>query len=291
MPTPFAGEGSILDLEGFRANLLRWMRHPLAGVLVLGSNGEAPLLSDAECDAVIGMAREAVPPDRCLLVGTGRASTRATVESTRRAFAAGADAVLVVTPSYYRGRMDAVALAAHYEKVADDGGGPVLLYHVPAFTGIDLPVEVVLELAQHPRIVGIKDSSGETGRIEALAGGAPAGFAVLTGSAPILHPALAAGAVGAVVAVACVAPDICCDLMEAVRHGQPAEAAALQARLTPLALAVTRGHGIPGLKALLDNLGWHGGPVRRPLRDLEPVEREDLLTTWQHFEATKGVLA
>ena len=124
----------------------------------------------------------------------------------------------MVTPSYYRSRMVPDALRRHYESLAEASGGPVLLYHVPAFTGIDLPVSVALELAGHPSVRGIKDSSGDLARIERLASGAPPGFVVLTGSAPILYPSLAVGAAGGVVAAACVAPADCCALWAASRN-------------------------------------------------------------------------
>jgi 4-hydroxy-2-oxoglutarate aldolase len=285
VPTTFRPEDGGFAEAPFVDNLERWMEHPLAGVLVLGSNGEAPLLTDDECDAVVIAARRAVPRERILLVGTGRQSTAATIGATRRAFEAGADAALVVTPSYFRDRMTPEALRHHYEAVAGEAPGPILLYHVPAFTAVNLAVPTALELASHPRIAGIKDSSGDVTRMERLTAGAPPGFAVLTGNASVLYPSLALGAAGAILAAACVAPATCCDLWRAVGDGDHARARALQARLTPLARAVTSRHGVAGLKALLEHLGWHGGPVRPPLRELSPAERADLAETWSRFEA------
>jgi 4-hydroxy-2-oxoglutarate aldolase len=284
VPTPFGGDGGF-DAGAFRDNLQRWMATPLSGVLVLGSNGEAPLLTEAESDAVVQAARQAVPSDRWLLVGTGRPSTAATLAATRRAFDAGADAALVVTPSYYRDSMDGQALRRHYLAVADAGGGPVLLYHVPAFTGVDFPVAVALDLSAHPGIIGMKDSSGEVERIGALAAAAPDDFAVLVGNAPILAPALDQGAAGGILAAACVAPEACCELWDQMKAGRVDEARRLQERLTPLARAVTIEHGIPGLKALLDEQGFRGGAVRPPLTDLDTPGRRQLLSTWQAFRA------
>ncbi len=283
VPTAFAEDDLRFDPLRFAENLARWMESPLAGVLVLGSNGEAPLLAEAESDEVIAAARRVVPSGRTLLAGTGRASTALTVAATRRALDLGADAALVITPSYYRARMTPEALRRHYETVAEAVDEPIFLYHVPAYTGIDLPLPAILELARHPLVGGIKDSSGDVGRIGAISDAASPGFEVLTGSAPVLHASVKAGATGAVLAAACVAPVECCALYEAARAGEETRAAELQARITPLARAVTSGHGVAGLKALLDRTGYHGGPVRPPLlppsaHDLAALER-----AWDEF--------
>ena len=164
-----------------------------------------------------------------------------------------------------------------------------MLYHVPAFTGVDFPLATALELAAHPAIAGMKDSSGDLERMKQLAPRAPAGFSVLAGNAGIVFPALQHGAVGAVLAVACVAPEVCCRLFEHARAGRVEQARALQERLTPLARAVTSEHGIPGLKAILEHEGWAGGPVRAPLVDLEDAARVQLFETWRRFQAEEEV--
>jgi len=282
VPTPFEAAGERVALERLRDNLGRWVEHPLAGVLVLGSNGELPHLDDAEADAVIATARGALPAGRILLAGTGRPSTRATLAATRRAFDLGADAVLVVTPSYYRSRMTGEALRRHYEDVALGSPGPVFLYHVPAFTGLDVSVELLLQLASAPQVGGVKDSSGEIDRITRLAAGAPPGFAVLTGSAAILAASLAAGAAGGIVAAACVMPVECAGLWRSSREGALAGVAELQAAILPLARAVTLEHGIAGLKRVLDWMGYYGGPSRAPLRELPPDAERALRACWEH---------
>ena len=283
VPTPFEPSGEHVALERLRDNLARWMEHPLTGVLVLGSNGELPHLDDAEADAVIAVARHGLPAGKTLLAGTGRPSTRATIAATRRAFELGADGVLVVTPSYYRSRMTPGALHRHYEEVAAAAAGPVFLYHVPAFTGLDVPVELLLGLAGVPGVRGVKDSSGALERIAALAKGAPPGFAVLTGSAGILAASLSAGAAGGIVAAACVMPAECAGIWNAFRAGDHERVAALQARITALARAVTVEHGIAGLKRVLDWMGYYGGPVRAPLRGLSPDQERELRTCWEQY--------
>ena len=285
VPTPFEASGDRPALARLRENLARWTEHGLAGVLVLGSNGELPHLDDAEADAVIAAARSELPAGRMLLAGAGRASTRATIAATRRAFDLGADAVLVVTPSYYRSRMTPEALRRHYEDVAQAATGPIFLYHVPAFTGLEVPVALLLSLGREPRIQGVKDSSGDLQRLTELAAGAPPGFAVMTGSAGILAASLAAGAAGGIVAAACVLPSACVELWRAHHSGAPDRVAALQARIDPLARAVTLGHGVAGLKRVLDWMGYYGGPVRAPLPELSADQERDLRACWERSQA------
>jgi 4-hydroxy-2-oxoglutarate aldolase len=287
VPTPFEASGE-LAVARLRENLGRWLEHGLAGVLVLGSNGELPHLDDAEADAVIASARSALPTGRTLLAGAGRASTRATIAATRRAFDLGADGVLVVTPSYYRSRMTPDALRRHYEDVAQSASGPIFLYHVPAFTGLEVPVDLLLSLGANPRVQGVKDSSGDLERVSALAAGAPPGFAVMTGSAAILAASLAAGAAGGIVAAACVMPAECLDLWRAHRAGAADRVAALQARIDALARAVTIGHGVAGLKRVLDWMGYYGGPVRAPLPALSTEQERELRACWERTRTAAG---
>lgn len=169
--TPFRADGA-LDLAAFEANLDLYTPHDLGGVLVLGSNGEAGSLDEGEKLALVGVAR-AHTQGRLLLVGTGLESTRATIALTRKVADLGADAALVLTPHYYKGRMTPEALTRHFEAVADASPIPILLYSVPAFTGIVWPAGLAEALAAHPRIVGIKESSGDVGLLARLRAGTP----------------------------------------------------------------------------------------------------------------------
>jgi len=263
IPTPFVN-GEVAH-DKLAENLARWNQTDLAGYVVLGSNGETVYLSEAERAAVLSTAREAIPKEKLLIVGTGAESTRATVERTRTAAEAGADAALVVTPCYYKGQMTTEALRRHYFTLADASPIPVLIYNVPKFTGLDLSAETVLELAQHPNIAGIKDSGGNVTKLGAIIGAAPDHFEVLAGSGGFFYPALVLGAVGGVLALANVAPGPCCQIYLATYEGQHGQAQELQLRMIPLNAAVTARFGIPGLKAALDLLGYYGGEPRSPL--------------------------
>lgn len=273
--TPFSPDaGETLDLDGFRANLRAWNRTGLSGYLVLGSNGETVYLTEREKEEVLAAAREAAAPEKILMAGTGCESTRATVELTRLAAKHGADCALVLTPAYYKSQMTPAALETHYRRVADAAPIPILLYNVPQFTGINLSATLVARLAEHPNIVGIKDSSGNLGQLGEIVRQTPEDFAVFVGSAPVFYPALCVGAVGGILAVANVLPERWVELFERFRSGDHPGALALQRDLTPLAAAVTATHGVGGLKIAMTLRGYVGGAVRGPLVSPEGARAE-----------------
>jgi 4-hydroxy-2-oxoglutarate aldolase len=267
--TPFDRAGD-LDASALARNVERYSRTGLTGLVTLGSNGEAPLLSDDESARVIDIVRAGLPRDRTLIVGTGRESTRATIAATRRAAQGGADAALVRTPSYFKSRMTAEAFVTHYEAVADASPVPVLLYNFPAVTGVDLPPVAIERLARHQNIAGVKESGGDVDRIADDVSRTPDRFGVLCGSMPVFHACLTAGARGGVLALACVLPDEAVRLYDLFAAGRQDDAAALQRRLAPLARLVTSVHGVPGLKAALDLVGFAGGAPRPPLTPASP---------------------
>ena len=264
VPTPFR-DGRV-DAAAMASNVERWMATRVRGVVVLGSNGEAPLIDEAESDAAIAAARGAVPAGRLCLAGTGRESTAAAVRAARRAADLGADAVLVRTPSYFKPLLTSDAFVAHYTAVADASPVPVVLYNYTALTGVTLGVDAVARLAGHPNVVGMKESGSDLRLLSALIDVTPDDFAVLAGSAPVFYASLLAGAAGGVLALASVVPDLCVDLYDLVRAGRLDEARDLQRRLTPLAGLVTSRYGVPGLKAAVSLLGFTGGDPCPPLR-------------------------
>jgi 4-hydroxy-2-oxoglutarate aldolase len=274
MATPFAG-GDV-DVAGITRNVQQLSRTGVGGIVALGSNGEAPLLDDDESDRVIGAARDALQTDGWLIAGTGRESTPGTIAASQRAARLGANAVLVRTPSYYKGRMTRDALVRHYTAVADASPVPVLLYNYPAVTGINLPVDAVARLSEHANIIGVKETGSDTAQMGAFVGAAQGTFAVLAGSVPTFYPSLCMGARGAILAAACIVPEVCVALFEHFRGGRHAEARSLQALLTPLAQLVTTGHGVPGLKAAMDLAGYTGGNPRGPLQPAPPDAVEQI---------------
>jgi 4-hydroxy-2-oxoglutarate aldolase len=264
LATPFAADGA-LDERGLAGNVEKYLRSPLTGLVVLGSNGEAPQLEDDEADLAIKTVRAAMPKDRPLLAGTGRESTAATIAATERAAKLGVDAVLVRTPSFYKGQMTTAAFVNHYTQVADRSPVPVLLYNVTIYTGVNLLPEAVGILSRHPNIVGIKETNSEMVQFGEYLARAADGFTVLAGSGATYFSALMLGAHGAILAVAGVAPDLCVQIFNAVRDGRIDDARRMNGRLAPLSKLVGATHGVPGLKAALTLLGFSGGAPRPPL--------------------------
>ena len=262
--TPFRADDTI-DEHALRANVAHWMATPLTGLVVLGSNGEAAQLDDAEADLVVETVRADVPSDRPLIVGTGRESTKATIAATRRAAASGADAVLVRTPSFFKSQMTSDLFVRHYSEVADASPVPVLLYNVTMFTGVNLLPDAVEHLAKHQNIVGMKESGSDLAQIAEFVSRTPDDFVVLAGSATTLFQALCVGCHGAVLALAAILPDECVRMRALVSAGHLDEARALQRRLNPIARSVGTAHGVPGLKAAHDLIGLEGGLPRPPL--------------------------
>ncbi len=268
IPTPFSNES--VDHRALAGNVARWMQTRLAGLVVLGSNGEAPLLDDAESDEAIETVRAHVPRDRTLIGGVGRETTAATIAAAKRAARLGVDVVLVRTPSYYKNVMTSDAFVRHYTAVADASPAPVLLYNVSMFTGVNLMPDAVERLAAHPNIIGMKESNADMVQLAETIARTPDDFIVLAGSAPTFYHALCAGADGGVLAISSVVPDICVDLVELVRTQRHAEALALQRRITPLGRLLGAVTGVAGLKYALDQIGFVGGPTRPPLGTVPP---------------------
>jgi len=272
--TPFHADGG-LDLEAFSASLEALAAHDFAGFLVLGSNGEAASLDEDEKLLLVATARRSVP-GRFLLVGSGLESTRGTSLLTRKLADLGADAVLVLTPCYYKGRMTPEALRRHFEAVADASPVPVYLYSVPAFTGLAWPSGLAATLATHPRIRGLKESSGDVGLLGRVVASVPPAFEVACGNAPVFYPALCVGASGGVLAVANCAPRATLQLFRAFAAGDHATARRVQQALAPLATAVTLTHGVAGLKLAMSLAGLRGGTVRAPLLPGAPSLLDEL---------------
>jgi 4-hydroxy-2-oxoglutarate aldolase len=277
IPTPFDDDGAVAH-DRLAENIAKWSQTPLAGLLVLGSNGEFTYLSDKEKLEVLKTARKAIPKDKLFIAGTGCESTRCTLELTEQAAAIGADAAIVITPSYYTSKMDAQAMRRHYFELAEHSPMPIILYNMPACTGVDLSAETVVELAQHPNIVAIKDSSGNVVKLGDIIRAAPPDFNVLAGSASFLYPALVLGAVGGIMALANIAPEHCYRIYRYTQEGRHEEARQLQLRMIPPNIAVTARFGVPGLKLALNWLGYYGGPVRSPLGPLDEIKQAMLRT-------------
>jgi len=268
IPTPFSASGDV-DHPALRSNIAKWNTSGISGYVMLGSTGERVHLDEREYLEVIETARAAVEPRPTglqFIVGAGQQSTRGTVNEIKRVTAAvSVDAFLVITPHFYRPSITQAALLDHYRSVADASPAPLILYSMPALTGIKIEPETAARLSEHENIIGIKDSSADVEGLSKTIRLVWPDFAVLTGNGTVLNQALTAGARGGILAVGCVAPAACIAIVRALQSGDVATAALLQDKLTPLAEAVTVRFGIGGLKAALDMKGYVGGAVRAPL--------------------------
>jgi 4-hydroxy-2-oxoglutarate aldolase len=283
LPTPFDDRDRV-DVARLRAAFPRWVSSPLTGFVVLGSNGEAALMDDDECDLVLEEARALVPRGRLLIAGTGRESTQAAVGAARRAAALGADAVLVRTPSFFKSQMTSDAFVRHYTAVADASPVPVLLYNFTAVTGVNLLPATVATLAGHPNIIGIKESGSDISQISELVATTPDRFAVLAGSGSTFHAALGAGVAGGILALAALLPDACVRLFELAREKRYDEARIAQQRLLPIARLISSGYGVPGLKAALTLTGVDVGRPRPPLAPVPDAGQAALKEALATFE-------
>jgi dihydrodipicolinate synthase/N-acetylneuraminate lyase len=339
--TPFYPDGQVY-FKKLEANVERYSRTPCAGIVALGSTGEAILLSDQERREVLKVAREAAAADKVLIAGTGSESAIETLRLTEYAAELGFDVAMVRTPHYYKKQMQPANMLAFYRTVADRSPLPVIIYSFPQATGYDIPAEIVIELAEHPNLIGIKESSGDVEKVRrmveatrhirrsatvtetfsavtprmlqaatsksnseggelvsvaSLTGSAPpvkassaavtvvgkmktrqkeVGFQVLVGAAQKLHPSLEAGAAGAILAFACVAPGASYEIYAAWKEGDAELAKLKQERIARAAQRVVGELGVPGVKYGMDLNGYYGGSARLPLLPLTGEIKEEL---------------
>ncbi|MFV6029600.1 4-hydroxy-tetrahydrodipicolinate synthase [Streptomyces sp. NPDC056264] len=264
MITPFTADGG-LDLDEAGKLAARLVGEGCDGLVLNGTTGESPTTTDAEKTALVRAVRDAVGPGPSVVAGVGTADTRHTAELARRAEEAGADGLLVVTPYYSRPPQSAVE--AHFLKVADATGLPVMVYDIPGRTGTRVEPATLRRLAEHPRIVAVKDCAYDLLGSARVIAETP--LAYYSGCEELNLPLYAVGGAGYVSTVANVAPRQLRAVLDAFDAGDTVEAARLNARLLPLAERMMAA-GLPGtvtVKALL------GGPVREPL---QPADRESV---------------
>lgn len=275
-----------LDRAAFQFNLDAHLAHGVDGVLVAGSSGESALLDDDDRRALLGWARERIPADKWMLAGIGSESTRQTISRAHDAQAAGATAVLVVSPHYFLKRMTEAALLAHFRAVADASPLPVMLYNIPVYAHVVLSPALVQEMSQHPNVIGMKDSAGNLPILAQYLEAQSPTFRVMTGSGATVVPALNAGASGAILALALYAGPAVRLMFDAARAGRATDAAAMQVVLAPIATEIGGALGPAGIKAAMDLVGLHGGPTRSPLL---PVSSDEVATIRARLESA-GVL-
>lgn len=273
--TPFDKSGEI-DWNALRELVEFWIEGELAGLVPCGSNGEAPHLLREERRRVIETVVDAVNGRVLVIAGTGAISTKETIQLTKDAEDAGADATLIVTPFYFKYSMK--ELYTHYSSIIEAVDIPIVLYNVPKFTGFSIQPELVHKLAsEYSNIIGIKDSSGNLSQISELIRLVGEKIAVLAGTADVALPTLMLGGKGAVIAVANVAPKLCGNLYKAFKDGKFDEAAKLQRKISYLnEILVRRYNQLSAIKAALNLKGLPAGYPRKPALPLEDSEKEKI---------------
>ena len=265
LTTPF--DGGEVSPQLLQRNIGKYERTGLSGYLILGSTGEAVLLDPGERRLLLETAREAIPGDKPMIAGVSAESTRQALEQARVAAACGADLLLVFTPHYFRAAMSAEALGEHFRRIADESPVPLLLYNVPKFTGLALPIETVAETSRHPNVAGIKESSGDADYLQQVCNVVQPGFAVVCGNARLLPRALRIGASAAILAAAAAIPE---PLAAVERSPEIHERLLAAGPLPGIDL------GIAAIKAAMDLRGLHGGAPRSPLQPVDPATGETI---------------
>ena len=275
LTTPYAHDGSV-SLPDLKHNVHRYNQTDLAGYVALGSTGESVLLTRAEMDAVLATVKEAAVKEKTLLAGTGAESTAETVARTKRAAEFGYHAALVKPPHFYKPAYKPEALIAHFLRVADESPIPVMLYSIPQFTGITLSAAEVATLAEHPKIVGIKDSSGNVQGTADFVAATPPAFNVLVGNAATLYPSFVVGARGGILALASALPEKCVALFELIRQGHHEKTRELQSVIGRASKLIVSELGLTGVKYVMDQRGYCGGLPRLPLLPLHQEQKKRL---------------
>jgi dihydrodipicolinate synthase/N-acetylneuraminate lyase len=274
--TPFTRSGE-LDLDAHRHNLWILTKRGIKGFLIGGSTGEGPYLTPGERKVLIKAAREELDRRPFLLAGVAGESLRGATAQVDEAAAAGADAVLVLTPTTLV-RGNHAAVTGFFEDLADAAPVPVFLYSVPAVTGYALPVESAIDLSRHPNIFGMKDSGGDPVAMARLVEETSGGFVLMTGSSKAVSLCVTVGAHGAITASSNYLPELVSEVVKSARRS-PRSAAQSQSQLTKISTAV-EAHRLPGVKAAAELAGLRPGYPRKPLRPLPMKDKR----------AIKGVL-
>lgn len=272
--TPFInGE---LSIEKLQHNISIWNKTKLSGYVVMGSNGEAVLLTKEEKLKLIEQTKIFASSEKIIIAGTGSDSIKETISLTNAAANFGADFALVLTPSFYKSEMKHNNYLKYFFEVADKSKIPIIIYNVPKFTGVDIEVETVAELSKHQNIAGIKNSTENSRQIIEFVSNTHKNFKVIVGTASMLFNGITSGAVGGILALANIAPKQCIQIQKFIEEKNLDEAFNLQQKIIPANKAVTSKYGVAGLKYAMDLLGYFGGEPRIPLLPLNENDKEQI---------------
>jgi len=282
--TPFTGQGHI-DYEKLGSLVDFWLGSGVSGIVVNASTGEAPLLNREERVELISYVKDRMGEKGRIIAGTGAIGTRETIELTRDAKEAGAEAALVAPPFFIR--PSEMEVYRHFCSLIASVDLPVIFYNVPKFIGYGVPPRVVDRIADEcSNLVGIKDSGGNPGNMAENIRLFGSKISVLSGAADMTLPTLTMGGKGAILAVANAIPETCVALYEAANKGDLAEAGRLQLKVSYVNKVIVREHSqIAAVKAALSSLGHSAGEPRRPLRPLPPGEERQVVDEFRQRDS------
>lgn len=263
--TPFRDDGEI-DWPAWSRLIDLHLASGTDGIVVGGTTGESPTITDAELHELVARAREQAAGRLRIVIGCGTSSTATTIARVREFSRTQADALLLVTPAYNRPPQE--GLFRHFEAAASASGVPVILYNVPSRTAVDMLPETVARLAAIPRIIGVKEAVASIPRVRELVASCPPGFLVFSGDDATAREAVGNGAHGVISVTGNVAPALLSQMIRAARHGDVAQAAACDAKLAELHQALfLEANPIP-VKWALERMGLARGALRLPLTPL-----------------------
>jgi 4-hydroxy-2-oxoglutarate aldolase len=268
--------------DKIRWNIEKYEKTGIRGYFPLGSNGEFRSLTDEESLRIVDVYRRFKSKDKVLMVGVARESAKATIEFTRKVSDLGAEFATVLPPHYFVGAMTDDVLIKYYSYVADLSPIPIILYNAPKFAqNLLLSPKVISEVAFHPNIAGLKDTSKEDISIYTTAVPAGADFYVMAGTIEKFHKGLQAGGIGGVLSIANYLPQICCELNDLFAAGKLEDAAKLDVYARALSSNAAGKSGVAGVKAAMDLLGYFGGDPRLPVPPLSEEKKADLKAVLQ----------
>lgn len=278
--TPFR-DGKIA-YDHLSENIDFLLSSKLEGIVVMGSNGEFVSLTEAEKLEMIRFCCKKVDGRKKVMVGIGSNCMDETLRLADESAAQLADAVLVVTPYYYKNAMTDSALETYYVEVAEHAKLPLAIYNMPANTGVNTSASLLARLSKHRNIVGVKDTSGNITQIAETIRDAEKDFSVFAGNWAFFLASLFLGAKGATLALANILPNECARLMELYEQKKYDEARAVSQKLMLLNAAITAKYGIAGLKTAMEMIGLFGGEPRRPLQVLSDAARVEIRQIMQN---------
>lgn len=271
--TPFKNDEILYD--GLKENIKKLNETKLSGYFVLGTNGEFKSLSVEERFTVLKTIVEYAADDKIVMAGTSAESTKETIDLTLEAAKIGVAQVSLLMPSFFQKHIDDDVLTTYIIEVADRSPVPVVLYNNPSVAAdVLISPEVIRRVSNHPNVIGIKDSS--RGHYQEYINAAADDFYLVAGSASFFYEALREGAVGGVLSLANVYPKICVELFDLFLAGRLEEAKTLNKKIVELNKKVSGFGGVAAVKAAMDILGYSGGELRRPLKNLTKEEKRIL---------------